>query len=119
MSESGRSDQSNKKGSPLGEPRHSCREPGNYSVDEEDDEEPSLRFSVGRSSSFWVPVPVPLLGLSAVLRRRVGRSPLLLSFWTLCLFSSDARRDFTWSNSEVFSTYSSRGGRTVAISCWA
>ena len=50
--------------------------------------EPSLRFSVGRSSSVLVPVPLPLSveGLSAVARRNVGRSLLSLSFCTLCRF---------------------------------
>ena len=65
--------------------------------------EPSLRFSVGRSSSPEpllepeldpLPLPLPFVGLSAVALRKVGRS-LLLSFCTLCRFSMEARRDFT------------------------
>src|ERR1022692_4606647 len=83
--------------------------------------EPSLRFSVGRSSSVLVSVPLPLSveGLSAVARRSVGRSLLSLSFCTLWRFWMDARRPFTFSNSEVSTTYSGRAGRTVLISCCA
>src|SRR5664280_3840901 len=83
----------------------------------EGEAEPSLRFSVGRSSSVEVPLPLPLSveGLSAVARRSVGRSLLSLSFCTLWRFWMDARRPFTFSNSEVSTTYSGRAGRTVLI----
>src|ERR1019366_9424605 len=97
---------------------------GSLSVVDENlvyDCEPSLRFSVGRSSSVLlsVPLPVSVEGLSAVARRSVGRSLLSLSFCTLWRFWMDARRPFTSSNSEVSTMYSGRAGRTVFISCCA
>src|SRR5207253_10471376 len=71
-----------------------------------------LRFRVGRSSSFFV--SLPLLSGEDV-RRRLGLFP---SFWstTLRRFSITASRAFTSSNSEVVTTYCGRAGRMREIS---
>ncbi len=49
-----------------------------------------------RSNCRFVSLPLPesVEGLSAVARRKVGRSLLSLSFCTLCRFSIEARRAF-------------------------
>src|SRR5271166_7210644 len=75
-------------------------------------EESSRRFSVGRSSSL-----LPSLEVSEVfeVRRKLG---LPESFWsmTLCLFSIAARRALTSSNSDVVTTYCCLAGRILRIS---